>query len=115
MSASAELIQKQLDAYNNQNIEAFLACYAEDAVLAGLNGDVTHRGLAAIRKRHEDLFYEFPKNHARLVNRIDLGTTVIDHEQVERSPGGDKFEVAAIYTIKDGKIARVDFARAGAV
>ena len=115
MSASAELIQKQLDAYNNQNIEAFLACYAEDAVLAGMNGDVTHRGLAAIRKRHEDLFFEFPKNHARLVNRIDLGTTVIDHEQVERSPGGDRFEVAAIYTIKDGKIARVDFARAGAV
>lgn len=115
MSASAELIQKQLDAYNNQNIEAFLACYAEDAVLAGMNGDVTHRGLAAIRKRHEDLFYEFPKNHARLVNRIDLGTTVIDHEQVERSPGGDRFEVAAIYTIKNGKIARVDFARAGAV
>jgi uncharacterized protein (TIGR02246 family) len=115
VSASAELVQKQLDAYNNQNIEAFLACYAEDAVLAGLNGDITHRGLSAIRKRHEDLFYEFPKNHARLVNRIDLGTTVIDHEQVERSPGGDKFEVAAIYTIKDGKIARVDFARAGAV
>jgi uncharacterized protein (TIGR02246 family) len=115
VSASAELIQKQLDAYNNQNIEAFLACYAEDAVLAGMNGDVTHRGLAAIRKRHEDLFYEFPKNHARLVNRIDLGTTVIDHEQVERSPGGDRFEVAAIYTIKHGKIARVDFARAGAV
>jgi len=115
VSASAELIQKQLDAYNNQNIEAFLACYAEDAVLAGMNGDVTHRGLAAIRKRHEDLFYEFPKNHARLVNRIDLGTTVIDHEQVERSPGGDRFEVAAIYTIKNGKIARVDFARAGAV
>jgi uncharacterized protein (TIGR02246 family) len=115
VSASAELIQKQLDAYNNQNIDAFLACYAEDAVLAGLNGDITHRGLAAIRKRHEDLFYEFPKNHARLVNRIDLGTTVIDHEQVERSPGGDKFEVAAIYTIEAGKIARVDFARAGAV
>jgi len=115
VSASAELIQRQLDAYNNQNIDAFLACYAEDAVLSGLNGDITHRGLAAIRKRHEDLFYEFPKNHARLVNRIDLGTTVIDHEQVERSPGGDKFEVAAIYTIKAGKIARVDFARAGAV
>ena len=115
MSAASELVQKQLDAYNAQNIDAFLACYAEDAVLAGLNGDVTHRGLAAIRKRHEDLFYEFPKNHARLVNRIDLGTTVIDHEQVERSPGGDRFEVAAIYTIRNDRIVRVDFARAGAV
>jgi uncharacterized protein (TIGR02246 family) len=114
LSASAELVQKQLDAYNNQNIEAFLACYAEDAVLAGFNGEVTHRGLAAVRKRHEDLFYEFPKNHARLVNRIDLGTTVIDHEQVERAPGAESFSVAAIYTIAGGKIVRVDFARGGA-
>jgi hypothetical protein len=115
VSTSAELVQRQLDAYNKQDIEAFLACYAEDAVLATFNGDVTFSGIAAIRKRHEDLFYEFPKNHAKLANRIDLGTTVIDHEQVERSPGGDRFEVAAIYTIKGGKIVRVDFARAGAV
>lgn len=114
MSAAAELIQRQLDAYNSQNIEAFLACYAEDAELAGLNGGVTQKGLDAIRKRHEELFYQFPKNRAKLVNRIDLGTTVIDHEAVERSPGGERFEVAAIYTIRDGKIVRVDFARAGA-
>lgn len=114
MSASAELVQKQLDAYNTQNIEAFMACYGEDAVLAGLNGEITHRGFAAIRKRHEDLFYAFPKNHARLANRIDLGATVIDHEVVERAPGGDRFEVAAIYTLKGGRIVRVDFARAEA-
>lgn len=113
MSASAELVQRQLDAYNKQDIEAFLACYAEDAVLATFNGAVTFSGIAAIRKRHEDMFYEFPKNHARLANRIDLGSTVIDHEQVERAPGGERFEVAAIYTLRGGKIARVDFARAG--
>ena len=114
MSASADLVQRQLDAYNSQNLDAFLACYAEDAVLGGLNGDITQTGIAAIRKRHEDLFFEFPKNRAKLVNRIDLGSTVIDHEQVERSPGGDRFEVAAIYTIRGGRIVRVDFARAGA-
>lgn len=114
MSAAAELVQRQLDAYNNQNLEVFLACYAEDAVLAGLNGAITHAGLEAVRKRHADLFFEFPKNHARLVNRIDLGSTVIDHEAVTRGPGGETFEVAAIYTLRGGKIARVDFVRAGA-
>ncbi len=36
---------------------------------------------------------------------------VIDHESVERAPGGESFEVAPIYTIKDGLIARVDFVR----
>ncbi len=114
MSPSAELVQRQLDAYNNQNIEAFLACYADDAVLASFNVAVTHTGIDAVRKRHEDLFYEFPKNHARLVHRIDLGSTVIDHEAVTRGPGGEAFEVAAIYTLRGGKIARVDFIRASA-
>ncbi len=114
MSQSAELVQRQLDAYNSQNIEAFIACYTDDAVLAGLNGAVTHSGIDAVRKRHTDLFYEFPKNHARLVHRIDLGATVIDHESVSRGPGGDSFDVAAIYTLRDGKIARVDFVRMSA-
>lgn len=115
MSASADLVQRQLDAYNAQDISAFIACYADDAELATLNGGVNQKGLDAVRRRHEDLFAQFPQNRATLVNRIDLGTTVIDHEAVERSPGGEAFEVAAIYTIRDGRIARVDFARAGTV
>lgn len=115
MSASADLIQRQLDAYNAQDIEAFMRCYADDAVLAGLNGGVNQAGHEAIRSRHLALFAEFPQNKAELANRIDLGTTVIDHERVERAPGGDRFDVAAIYTLRNGEIARVDFAKAGAV
>lgn len=115
MSASADLIQRQLEAYNSQDVTAFLACYADDAELATFNGSVNQKGLDAIRKRHEELFAQFPQNRARLVNRIDLGATVIDHEAVERAPGGETFDVAAIYTIRGGKIARVDFARAGAL
>ena len=111
MSASSDLIQRQLDAYNAQDIDAFMACYTDDAILAGLNGAVTQTGREAIRTRHMDLFAEHPQNRAELVNRIDLGSAVVDHEKVERFPGGEPFEVAAIYTIRDGKIARVDFAR----
>jgi len=40
-----------------------------------------------------------------------VGNTVIDHERVSRTPGGDTFEVAAIYTIADAKIVRVDFVK----
>ena len=61
MSASADLIQRQLDAYNAHDIEAFMACYAEDAQLAGLNGAVTQTGHDAIRARHLDLFAQHPQ------------------------------------------------------
>lgn len=91
MSASADLVQRQLDAYNAQDISAFIACYADDAELATLNGGVNQKGLDAVRKRHEDLFAQF-QNRAKLVNRIDLGTTVIDHEAVERSPAARRLK-----------------------
>jgi uncharacterized protein (TIGR02246 family) len=111
LSASTDLVQRQLDAYNAQDIEAFMAFYTEDAELAGLNGAVNQAGHGAIRARHLDLFTEFPENRADVVNQIDLGSIVMVHERVARAPGGDNFDVAAIYTLRDGKIARVDFAR----
>jgi hypothetical protein len=106
-----DIAQGQLDAYNAQDLDAFCSFYAEGVVCADLNGAVTTTGIAALRARYAKLFAEFPRNRVILQARIALGATVIDHELVVRAPGGDRFEVAAIYTIADGKIARVDFAK----
>ncbi|MGE0829289.1 MAG: SgcJ/EcaC family oxidoreductase [Hyphomonadaceae bacterium] len=107
----ADVVAAQFEAYNAQDIEAFCACYAPDAVLASHNGDVLAEGLEAIRARHVTLFATHPQNRARLVHRIALPGTVIDHEDVERAPGGERFQVAAIYSFRDGLIGRVEFAR----
>ena len=69
-----------------EDLDAFCACYADDAVLAGYNGEITNRGLASIRERHAKLFADFPQNQAILVNRIVVGSNVIDHEKVSRAP-----------------------------
>ena len=53
----------------------------------------------------------FPQNKAELKNRIAVGNTVVDHELVIRAPGGEEFEIIAIYSFKDGLISRVDFAK----
>lgn len=107
----AEIVQAQFDAYNAQDVEAFCRFYADDAVLASHNGAVLAEGLEAVRARHVNLFKTHPQNKATLINRIAFGDIVIDHEDVERAPGGERFQVAAIYAVKNGKIARVDFAR----
>jgi uncharacterized protein (TIGR02246 family) len=109
--SNTALIQKQLDAYNAQDLDAYVACYAADVVVAGLNGPVTETGREALRARYAKAFATFPENKAHLKNRIEVGGTVIDHEHVVRKPGGEQFEIIAIYTIKDGLIARVDFAK----
>jgi len=56
-------------------------------------------------------FAQFPQNKAILKSRIAVGSTVIDHEKVVRAPGGEEFEIIAIYSFRDGLIARVDFAK----
>lgn len=106
-----EVAQGQLDAYNAQDLDAFCLFYADDVVVADLNGAVTQQGLAGLRERYARMFLQHPQNRAELVNRIVVGNTVADHEHVVRGPGGETFEAMAIYTIRGGKIARVDFAK----
>jgi hypothetical protein len=107
-----KIAQAQLDAYNAQDLDAYCSYFTDGVVVANVNGEVTGEGIEAYRARYKDAFAKFPKNKAELLNRIVLGTSVIDHERVDRGDGvTPTFEVAAIYTFEGDKIARVDFAK----
>lgn len=106
------VVQGQLDAYNAQDLAAFVAFFDDGITISDLNGEPNLKGLDAYRERHEGLFAQFPQNRAELLSRIVVGNTVIDHERVFRSPDATPFEVAAIYSFAGGKIARVDFVKA---
>ena len=109
--SNADVVTAQLDAYNAQDLDAFCAYYADNAALADFNGAVFAQGIDAIRERHAKLFADFPQNKAVRINRVEVGQVVIDHEDVFRSPDATPLQVAAIYTIAGGKIARVDFVK----
>ena len=106
-----DIAQKQLDAYNAQNLDTYVSFFAEDCIVSGLNGQPTETSRDAIKARYAKAFAQFPQNKAVLKNRIAVGNTVVDHEKVVRAPGGEEFEIIAIYSFRDGLIARVDFAK----
>ena len=106
-----DLIQAQFDAYNAQDLDAYCAFFSDDVIVADYNGAVTVSGIDAYRAKYAQVFAEFPLNKAQLLNRMVVGATVVDHERVVRAPGGATFEVICIYTLADGRIARVDFAK----
>ncbi len=109
--SDVEVVQRQFDAYNAQDIEAMLATYAEDCVIAELNGAVLQKGKGEISARYSKTFADHPDNRARSINRMAIGDIVIDHEEGERGPAGPRFAAVCIYTINNGLIARVDFAK----
>ena len=111
MSTPTAVAQSQLDAYNAQDLDAFCAHFSEDVVVADLNGAISLEGKDAYRAKYAKVFADFPENKVILLGRIAVGNIVIDHERVVRSPSVAPFEVAAIYTFRGDKIARVDFVK----
>jgi hypothetical protein len=108
----AEVAQGQLDAYNAQDLDWYCSYFTDDVIVADVGGQVTGQGIESYRTRYQGAFAKFPSNKAQLLNRIVLGQTVIDHERVDRGDGETApFEVAAVYTFRGDKIARVDFAK----
>ena len=109
--SNLDVASKQLDAYNAQDLDTYVSYFTEDCIVSGLNGTPTETSREDVKARYAKAFAQFPENKAELKNRIAVGNTVVDHELVIRSPGGEQFEIIAIYTFRDGLIARVDFAK----
>lgn len=103
------IVQKQLDAYNARDIEGFLATYTSDVKLYNFPNTLRTDGIESMRKGYGDYFASAPDLHAEIKNRIVIGNTVIDQEEVIAN--GSKFSAVAIYEVASGKIAKVTFVR----
>jgi hypothetical protein len=75
-------VQRQLDAYNAHDVEAFLASYAEDVVIRHGDGTVLMTGVAQMRADYTHLFEQQPDVHAEVVERLQAGEWVVDEELV---------------------------------
>jgi hypothetical protein len=103
------LVQKQVEAYNAHDLDAFVACYGPDIEFRTMDGGVgPEKGLAALRKGYTDLFKRYPALKVKILKRIVQGAFVIDQEQAE-GMGPNPITVTAIYETAQGKIIRVWF------
>jgi len=97
-------VQRQLEAYNDRDLERFLAAYSEGirayrppaAEPAIVGKEAFGKFYATQRFNHVGL-------HAELVNRIALGNKVIDHERIS-GVRAQPFEVAVVYEVINGLI-----------
>lgn len=109
--AALAAAEAQLVAYNAQDLEAHVACFAPDVTVANLHEAPNLTGREAYRERMGGVFSQFPHNRVELLGRLALGTIVCDHELVLRGPYIEPFEVIAIYRVEDGLIREVRFIR----
>lgn len=102
-----ELAQRQLNAYNGRNLEAFLDVYADDVEIYDFPNTLTCKGKDAMRQRYQFL-NTIPFIHCEITERIVQGNHVIDHERVQLPENKVKY-ATAIYEMGDDKIKKVWF------
>lgn len=101
------LIQKQLDAYNAKDLEAFMAMYTEGVQLYNYPNELLSEGKDQMRKDYVTWFEHAPDLKATVKKRIVIGNKVIDEEQIMAN--GKIFNTVAIYEIQNGRIGKVTF------
>ncbi|MBC3847166.1 nuclear transport factor 2 family protein [Winogradskyella echinorum] len=101
------IVNKQLLAYNNRDIETFTNTYSKDVKLYSFPNKLNSEGQEALRKGYTSFFENVPDLNAEIVNRIVLGNKVIDKEKVIIN--GKIYYAVAIYEVENGLISKVTF------
>lgn len=108
-----QVVQKNLDYYNQRDIEGFMDLFSEDIVFYNFDDNkITANGLDEVRKLYTALFTSSPSLHSNILKRIVFDNKVIDHESiVGRKGSSETLELVLIYEVKNNKINKVTIMR----
>jgi uncharacterized protein (TIGR02246 family) len=105
------LLDRLMDRYNAQDVDAYAAMFTEEGCEGGYRGEVVRQGRDGIREGYTKVFAEFPQNRAEVLEKFVYSDQIVVRENVRRSPEAEPFEVMAIYSFKGDLIDRVEFIR----
>jgi hypothetical protein len=101
------IVQRQLNAYNARDLDAFMNTYADEIKLYNFPNTLIAEGKEAMRKNYEGFFKNTTNLYCEIENRIVQGNTIIDKEKVRA--GTATLRAVAVYEVSDGKIKKVTF------
>ena len=100
----SDVADRVLVALNAHDLEAFIACYSEDATIEDGYDRVAARGRDELRARFGSTFADHPELRIELISRTIVGEFVVQEEEV--TGRGDHHRHVAVYLIEDGLIKR---------
>ncbi|MBC9797376.1 amidohydrolase family protein [Sinomicrobium weinanense] len=101
------VVQRQVNAYNARNMDAFLDTYSGNVEIFDADGKRIMQGKEMMRANYQKLFDRTSNLHCEIENRIIINNKVIDKEKVRA--GERTFHAVAMYKVENGKITQVDF------
>jgi hypothetical protein len=102
------LVQRQWNAYNTKNVQAFLACFDKDVKVYNYPGPILYNGIKELERNYTSQLENRSKTHCELKSRIMSGDTVVDKVAI-KEPGKITNEQIIVYKVSNHKIKGVYF------
>lgn len=108
-----QVVQLNLDAYNQRNIEGFMAWIDDKVQVVNFQDQkITLTGKDNCKAFYQTLFEQSPQLHSTILSRMVLGNKVIDHERiVGRNGAAAPVELILIYEVEHNKITKINVIR----
>lgn len=101
-----DVVRRQTDADNDGDVDAFVACYAEDARILRLDDETpVAAGREAIREEYSDPFEAVPDLACEMTEEFAVGPYVACSERVTGT--GEPTTALAVYLVREGAIRRL--------
>jgi hypothetical protein len=107
----ADAVARQVRAYNERDLDGFLACFAEEVAIEDADGQTRLTGRESMREQYGQVLTDFPDIKYEIVTRIRVGSYVVDEEHVTGGPSGDIRAIAIYRLDSGGHIDRLRFLR----
>jgi len=107
MSEATDVVDRQIAAYRDRDLERFLGFYAADVKIRDFDGHVLMDGLEAIRGRYGTLFRDSPQLSVEIPRRMVTGDYVIDEEHLSgfiMAGAPPEIQAVVIYRVQQGLI-----------
>jgi hypothetical protein len=100
----SDVVDQVVEALNAHDLDAFVACYAPDAIIENGYGEVIAQGSDELHARYGLMFGESPDVRVEPLSRTEVGEFVVQEERV--TGRGEPLRQVVVYLVEDDLIAR---------
>jgi hypothetical protein len=104
------IVETQIEAYNNQDIETFLNCYSDEIKVFMLDSNqILTDGKAQLSTTMKQAFSTNVNSKSEILTQIQQGDLIVNHERISNHITGKMVKTISIYQVKDEKITQLWF------
>jgi len=102
-TTGGDMIVKAVRAYNEKDLDAYVACFSPDVEVFNASGVLMFKGADKLKDHFETFFQNNPKVKRRIIDRVVTGNKIMEREELVGLTGGGQ-SVTSVYELDNGLI-----------